>query len=223
MLKLSAGLLGVGTVAAGGVLVYKGLSKPLTYSIKDLLAVENPEKRLISKSSDGSSAEWKEAWKLYLSSYKKDGKNPFFLSKDKPNTEPDGKENAPAEFMNKCEEFSRDMVVDKKDNRYQNVLDYCTRNTLIQDLIQELGRTLLKESGDDWSVGWESYRKANAGRQQSQDIWKLSDWSNAQNSSSPVSEDFKKKCKDKLESSVGAKVDDDYQNVVNWCSKPKKQ
>ncbi|AEW45084.1 hypothetical protein MHC_01090 [Mycoplasma haemocanis str. Illinois] len=219
MWKLAAGLLGVGTATVGGVLTYRSFIKPTTHSIRDLLAVKNPEKRLISRSADGSSAEWKAAWKLYLSAYQKDGKNPFSLNKEKPNEEPNGNENAPSEFMNKCEGLSGNMVVDKEDERYKNVLSYCTRNTLIQDLIQESGRTLLKETGDDWSASWKSYREVNSGKEQNQDIWKLSDWNAKKGADSSISDDLKKKCKEKLESNAGIQVDDDYQNVVKWCSK----
>ncbi|CBY92258.1 hypothetical protein HF1_02500 [Mycoplasma haemofelis str. Langford 1] len=219
MWKAAAGVLGAGTAVAGGALAYKGLTKPTTHSIRDLLATKNPEKRLISKSADGSSTEWKSAWKLYLTSYKKDGKNPFSLNRDKPNTEPDGNENAPSEFMSKCESLSKEMVVDKEDSRYQNVLIYCTRNTLVKDLIIESGRTLLQESGDDWGASWKSYREANTGKGEKQDVWQLSDWKDKQNADSPVSDDLKNKCKEKLESNAGVQVNDDYPNVVKWCSK----
>ncbi|AEW45092.1 hypothetical protein MHC_01130 [Mycoplasma haemocanis str. Illinois] len=215
MIKVAAGVLGAGAVAAGGALAYKGLIKSPTHSIKDLLATKNPEKRLISKSNDGSSAEWKAAWKLYLTAYKNNNQNPFFLTVAKPTTIDDN-QSAPSEFMSKCESLIMEQVSNEKDDKYKGVLQYCTRSTLVKDLVMESGRSILQDS-DDWSGSWNSYKSANTDKGDKQDTWKLEDW-NTKKSGSTVSGDLQKKCKEKLGSKVGMQVDD-YSNIVKWCSK----
>ncbi|AEW45080.1 hypothetical protein MHC_01070 [Mycoplasma haemocanis str. Illinois] len=223
MVKAVVVLLGAGTATVGGVLTYKSFIKPTTHSIRDLLAVKNPEKRLISKATNGSSTEWKAAWKLYLSNYKKNGKNPFSLNKNKPDTEPDGNENAPSEFMNKCEELSRDMVVDKEDNRYKNVLAYCTRVTLVSDLISEnypSKKVLSKDeagSTDGWKKAWSNYKTFNTNKTKGKDAWNLSDWPTQNEDNAPNT--FIDKCAEKVRMATFDLNNEDYLNAVKWCTR----
>ncbi|AEW45078.1 hypothetical protein MHC_01060 [Mycoplasma haemocanis str. Illinois] len=219
MLKLSAGLLGAGTVVAGGVLTYKNLIKSPTHLIRDLLAVKNPEKRLLSQSDDGSSDEWKTSWKSYIEKYKNQESNPFSLTSSQLK---DTIVNAPSEFRNGCKSTSLDKVVDETDLRYQAILSYCTRDTLVKDLILESGREIIDSSSGDWNESWKDYRHINNGKQDKEDTWQLSDWKDKKGNDALVSEDLKKKCESKISGKTGGKVNDDYSNIVRWCSKPKK-
>ncbi|CBY92268.1 hypothetical protein HF1_02600 [Mycoplasma haemofelis str. Langford 1] len=218
--KVATGVLVGGTAAAGGSFLYKGTSKPQTYSIKDLLASKNPEKRLISTSDSGSSAEWKAAWKAYRDTYKDRDSNPFSLTatqlKDS-SSDP----NAPNELISGCKSLFMEQVVDTEGEKYKTVLGYCTRNTLVKDLILESNRNLMPESGGNWGEIWKDYRKANEGKGKDQDTWKLTDWENKKDQDSSASDDLPKKCKTKLETSSGVKTVNDYQDVVNWCSTAK--
>ncbi|CBY92267.1 hypothetical protein HF1_02590 [Mycoplasma haemofelis str. Langford 1] len=220
MLKEGVALLGVGAAATGGFLAYNGVSnsKTKTYSIKDLLATKNPKKRLIAKSTDGSSPEWKAVWKLYATEYKNNNHNLFSLASINSEKTIDDNQPAPSEFMSKCESLVMEHVVNEKDDKYQGVLKYCTRDALIKDLILESGRVVLQES-DDWGDSWKSYRAANTDKEDQQDTWKLKDWNTKKSNDSTISDDLKKKCKEKLEAKVGDQVDGDYSNIVKWCSK----
>ncbi|AEG72580.1 hypothetical protein MHF_0298 [Mycoplasma haemofelis Ohio2] len=215
MLKEGVALLGVGAAATGGVLAYNGVSnsKTKTYLVKDLLATKNPEKRLIAKSEDGSSPEWKAVWKLYATEYKNNNRNPFSLASINSEKTIDDNQPAPSEFMSKCES-----LVMEKDDKYQGVLKYCTRDALIKDLILESGRVVLQDS-DNWGDSWKSYRATNTDKEDQQDTWKLEDWNTKKSSDSDISEDLKAKCKEKLEAKAGTKVDGDFPNIVQWCSK----
>ncbi|AEG72583.1 hypothetical protein MHF_0303 [Mycoplasma haemofelis Ohio2] len=223
MLKGVAGVLGAGAVATGGALAYKGLSKPTTHSVKDLLSIKNPEKRLISKSLGGSSEEWKAAWKLYALDYKNNDKNPFSLTTEKPTTDPDGKQEASTEFIDKCVSLSVGQVVDEKDNSYRDVLKYCTRATLIKDLISENhpNRKILSNTGSEdaegWKAAWSRYKQRNpAQKAQGNDEWKLTDW--ATHSTDDAPNGLKTKCGEKIKLEIFDTNHKDYKDTVDWCT-----
>ncbi|CBY92265.1 hypothetical protein HF1_02570 [Mycoplasma haemofelis str. Langford 1] len=213
MLKGAAGVLGLGATATGGALLYKGLSKPQTYSIKFLLASKNTNKRLLVKSNDGSEAHWKAAWKAYLTS-----KNNIWNLKEWKDS-PVQDENAPSSFMDACTSNSNGEVEDTASKEYINVLSFCTRNTLVKDLVLESNRVLNDDSNGGWSESWKSYRSSNQSKEK--DDWQLTDWNDKKSSDDTISENLKTQCKDKLEVESGFKAVKDYQDVVNWCSKAK--
>ncbi|AEW45093.1 hypothetical protein MHC_01135 [Mycoplasma haemocanis str. Illinois] len=215
--KLASGVLVGGTLAAGGSFLYKGTSNSKTYSIKDLLASKNPEKRLISSSYNDSSVEWKAVWKAYKDTYQNKDGNPFSLTSVQFTSDT----NVPSEFINSCESWFMKQVVDDKDERYKTVLSYCTRDTLVKDLILESNRKLVSDSGGNWNEIWKDYRKVNEGKEKGKDTWQLTDWETKKDQDSSVSEDLPKKCKEKLEGKSGGSSVNDYQDVVNWCSIPK--
>ncbi|CBY92263.1 hypothetical protein HF1_02550 [Mycoplasma haemofelis str. Langford 1] len=221
-LKAATGVLGVGTAAAGGTLAYKELTKPATHLIKDLLVTKNPRKRLIAKSEDGSSAEWKAAWKLYATSYKEHNKNPFSLTLAKPTETLDGSQNAPVEFMDKCESLVKERVLNEGDDKYQGVLQYCTRATLVSDLISEnhpskkvLSKTEAGSSAG-WKRAWSSYKIYNTDKTKDKDTWKLSDWESQSGDDAP--ESFKTKCEEKVKVEAFELSNEDYLNAVKWCT-----
>ncbi|AEW45089.1 hypothetical protein MHC_01115 [Mycoplasma haemocanis str. Illinois] len=221
-LKVAIGVFGAGAASAGGAFVYKIFTKPTTHSIKDLLLVKNPEKRLISKSENGSSAEWKAAWKLYAAAYKDYDSNPFSLALQKPTETPDGSQNAPAEFMNKCESLSKEHVFNVEDNKYKEVLKYCTRATLVSDLILENypSKKILSKteagSTNGWKKAWSSYKTSNTDKTKDKDIWKLNDWNSQNGVDAP--ESFKNKCEEKVKVEAFELSNEDYLNAVEWCT-----
>ncbi|AEG72565.1 hypothetical protein MHF_0283 [Mycoplasma haemofelis Ohio2] len=218
--KVALGTLAGGATATGGALAYRGIFQSKEDSIKskksvsELIKTFNKDKRLISKSESGDSAEWKAVWKLYATAYRSKDENPFSLTQEKPQTEPSGSESAPKEFMDKCESISREEVDNEYDSRYQNALKYCTRDALVRDLILESGRVLF--DGEGWKQGWQNYASSNP--KEGEDAWKLSDWRAKKNDNNYVSEELKKKCESKLAGKMDSEKGD-YQNVVNWCSK----
>ncbi|AEG72569.1 hypothetical protein MHF_0287 [Mycoplasma haemofelis Ohio2] len=220
--KIASGVVVGGTATtAGGLYLHKGAVKPQTHLIKDLLAVKNPEKRLIDKSDDGSTAEWKESWKSYREFYKDKKSNPFSLTSDQLK-ESGNSVDAPSEFRDGCKSVSLEKAVDETDERYRAILSYCTRDTLFKDLILESGREIISSSNGDWKESWKDYRQVNNGKPDQKDTWQLSDWSSKKDKDDPVSDDLKTKCESKLSGKTGGKVSDDYSNIVKWCSKSKK-
>ncbi|CBY92261.1 hypothetical protein HF1_02530 [Mycoplasma haemofelis str. Langford 1] len=215
MWKAAAGVLGAGTAAAGGALAYKELSKPKTYSIKSLLISKNQDKRLLVKDKDGSSTEWKAAWKAYLNS----GNNIWKLPEWK--TPPVAEEKAPNSFMDACSSNSGVMVESVSSQEYKNVLSFCTRDTVVKDLIEESGRVLNSDTNGGWSKSWKSYRDLNKDKEKTKDSWQLTDWESSKASDDAISADFKKKCNDKLALKTNGREVDDYQNIIDWCSMPK--
>ncbi|AEG72585.1 hypothetical protein MHF_0305 [Mycoplasma haemofelis Ohio2] len=223
--KTALGVLGAGTVTTGAIYFGKDLlgkeDVKTTTPIKELLKSVNPHKRLISKSEKGDSQEWKAAWKAYKGKYKDQDSNPFSLSKEKLKSS-EGEDNAPPEFMSKCSSMSGEKVVDGSDTKYQTVLSYCTRDALISDLITERNpkKALLLETEETgkWKASWQEYQAANTEKTQSKDKWGLSDWG-TKNADSDAPESFKKECKKRYESKTETASQDDYLNVLNWCTK----
>ncbi|AEW45100.1 hypothetical protein MHC_01170 [Mycoplasma haemocanis str. Illinois] len=220
MWKVGAGVAGLGAVAAtGGTFLYREFAKPKTHLVRDLLAAKNPEKRLIANSTDGSSDEWKKAWQLYSQAYKDNGKNPFSLALEKPSTV-DGNQNAPVEFMNKCAFFLNKEVLDEKDEDYRNVLQYCTRDTLVSDLITENGRSLIGESEgkEAWQKTWDDYKGKYSTKSNGQDHWTLNGW-DSQKSQADAPQVFKQECTKRSKSKAHTLDNKDYQDVLHWCTK----
>ncbi|AEG72587.1 hypothetical protein MHF_0307 [Mycoplasma haemofelis Ohio2] len=220
MWKAGAGVAGAGAAATtGGILLHKELTKPKTYLIRDLLASKNPEKRLISKSTDGSSDEWKAAWKLYSQAYKDNNKNPFSLTLEKPSTV-DGNQKAPIEFMNKCEFLLNQKVSSEADDNYKNVFQYCTRDTLVSDLITENGRKLIGESEgkEAWQKTWDDYKGKNSTHSNGKDHWTLNGWDNQKNQAD-APQVFKQECTKRSKSKAHTLDNKDYQDVLLWCTK----
>ncbi|AEG72573.1 hypothetical protein MHF_0291 [Mycoplasma haemofelis Ohio2] len=219
--KVATGTLVGGTTAAGGLYFHKGTSKPQTHLIKDLLATKHPQKRLISKSTDGSEAAWRAVWKSYREAYKDRKSNPFSLTSSQLKVE--GAEvNAPSEFRDGCKSISLEKVVDESDERYQAILSYCTRATLVSDLISETaGKTLLQKGNDfasnqDWKAVWDPYKEANKGLDQ--DAWNIGNWSSNKDSTN-VPEAFVTKCEEKSKVEEYKLTQPTYLDVLKYCTK----
>ncbi|CBY92274.1 hypothetical protein HF1_02660 [Mycoplasma haemofelis str. Langford 1] len=218
--KLALGTLAGGATAAGGALAYKEISKPKVKekkSIVTLIKDSRKDKRLMTKSNGGSEDHWKKGWKAYLDSKR----NIWGLSewKDSPvDTDP-----APTSFMNKCESVSREEVVDESDERYVAILNYCTRDTLVSDLISETkGKTLLVKdtnnpsTNSDWLKVWGDYKTKNNGA--STDEWDIGSWtSNKDQNNVPVA--FMDKCEEKSKVKAHRLDQPEYLKVLEYCTK----
>ncbi|AEG72577.1 hypothetical protein MHF_0295 [Mycoplasma haemofelis Ohio2] len=219
--KAVTGALVGGTVATGGSLLYKELSKPQTHLIKDLLALNNPEKRLISTSDAGSTTEWRASWKEYRSAYKGKANNPFSMTSEQLNVTGDNVD-APTEFINVCRSLSTESVIDNKDDRYKTILSYCTRDTLVSDLIKETSvRSLLVKGSDftnnaEWKRVWGSYKEAN--KTLNQDEWNLGTWSTLKNQDN-VPDALATQCDSKSKVKEHKLNSKTYTDVLKYCTK----
>ncbi|AEG72609.1 hypothetical protein MHF_0330 [Mycoplasma haemofelis Ohio2] len=218
--KVALGSLASCSVVGGGILMgsnFFGKDQEKT-SLSSLMKTKNPEKRLISRSVSGSDATWKAAWKRYLDS----NSNVWALTIG--TAKKDGNDEAPAAFLNKCAENSDALIENERDPLYSQVLSYCTRDTLIKDLISESGsrRFLDGTSGKDtaeWKAAWEAYKSKNTNKEDKQDKWSLSDWKD-KHSQGEALDSFKNKCTEK--SSINAysqsSLVEDYGLVLDWCT-----
>nr|WP_014272173.1 hypothetical protein [Mycoplasma haemocanis] len=216
--KLVASSLASCSVAVGGLLVGSQYlwKNPEKKSISSLLKEKNPEKRLIEKSSTGSESEWKAAWKNYLTS----GGNIWSI--DGGDKQPNGTDNAPSDFIQKCLDKSNISVDNEQDTIYSQVLNYCTRDTLIKDLIFGSKRILVNASDKDtseWNASWALYKSKNTNTSKNGDKWALDDW-DKKHSESNAPDSFKKKCVDKSTNKAYSQKSlvEDYSLVSEWCT-----
>ncbi|AEG72564.1 hypothetical protein MHF_0282 [Mycoplasma haemofelis Ohio2] len=230
LLKGSLGLLGAGSATTAGA-IYLGTDifkskEDKKVSISKLLKTSNPEKRLIT-SSQASDGDWKEAWKNYRVANK--GKK---LNEDEWKlsgwvTPQDGNitntENASDSFMNTCSINKDKEVSGTDDPLYKAVLVYCTRSTLVSDLISDNypnKKILTSANNDDagWKEAWTQYKTDNSGKStQNSDAWQLAGWPTS--TPDTVLESFKTKCGEKVKVATFKTDNEDYTNAVKWCTK----
>ncbi|AEW45118.1 hypothetical protein MHC_01260 [Mycoplasma haemocanis str. Illinois] len=218
--KLALGSLVGGSAIGGGIFAgskyfLKGVEKSSLFS---LLKAKNPEKRLISKTISNSDPTWKAAWKNYLLS----NSNSWSLNVE--GAKKDGTDVPPSDFINRCYEKSEGMVEDEKDPLYSQFLNYCTRDTLIKDLVLDSAskRFLDKTSGKDtseWKSSWDSYKSKNADKTTGKDKWALTDWQE-KHGQNDAPDSFKNKCTEKASVSAysGSLLVEDYERVLDWCT-----
>ncbi|AEG73441.1 hypothetical protein MHF_1201 [Mycoplasma haemofelis Ohio2] len=209
---------GAGLAALGA---YKFGSSEELKTISSLLSSKNKDKRKLVKSTDGAEDSWKKAWKAYRENFNSTGKDPFSLSLIK-RTSPVNLDNATQAFMGACETQETKKVKDSKSEDYQLFLQYCTRDTLMSDLVKESGRKALVKSNTEssdakWVKVWDEYKKYNTVKTAQSDHWKLDDWDN-KNSSSTVPVSFMNKCDSELNRVYYDANGDDFKKVMGWCT-----
>ncbi|AEW45737.1 hypothetical protein MHC_04405 [Mycoplasma haemocanis str. Illinois] len=210
--KFAIGLGTVGGVAGSAIGVNYFLSKGP--SISELIKSKNPEKRLLDKNS--SSDLWKAAWKSYRAANKDKEKDMWSIDGWKKG-EPTDNEAAPESFKNACE--SR---IKGSSKLYDEVINYCTRKTILADLVSEdSGRVLLvKVSGGnskEWKEAWSSYKKANTTHTDNSDVWKLTGYS-SEHSKENAPDVFMEKCKTNSETE-GYDINGDlYKQLLKYCT-----
>ncbi|AEW45132.1 hypothetical protein MHC_01330 [Mycoplasma haemocanis str. Illinois] len=226
--KVILGFSAVGTTTVGalyGVRVFKGLEeKPIKTSISKLLEKLNPKKRLIESSIQTSDAVWKAAWKKYRTKNKdsKVGEDTWNLKEwtNRSGAITDN-ESPPDIFVRTCTSNSQKEVLDSNENLYKEVLEFCTRDASIKDWILNSGKSIL-ETGDNegWRDTWKLYREKNKGVAKGSDTWKVDDWDPNTSTDDKVSEEFKKKCVEKLDlKSSNDNFESEYALVLALCTK----
>ncbi|AEW45768.1 hypothetical protein MHC_04560 [Mycoplasma haemocanis str. Illinois] len=218
----SLAVVGGVSVAAGAAIGIPQLLSNRGQTISELIKTRNPEKRLISSPSLEDS-DWKKSWEAYRKDNKGavKGKDTFQLPDwSGPISEAisDGV-NALQSLLNACSEKSNQKVLpDSK--LYKDVLSYCTRGTLISDLIKDSGKTALSKTASvdtkEWKDAWERYRLAN--KSSSTDVWGVNTFSTVkENANQSPPEDFRTKCETHLKSSDISNLEL-LERVKNWCT-----
>ncbi|AEG73485.1 hypothetical protein MHF_1249 [Mycoplasma haemofelis Ohio2] len=198
---------GIGAIAYGDLLSFQTQKE----AISSLLS-KDPAKRAIGTTEE---EEWKKTWARYRDS-KEDIWKLGDLSGD-----------APTEFKNACKS-KLDLEVSGSDSKeYKDFLLYCSRDTLISDLIKEnsKGRVLLEGtdvSSTDWQNAWKAYSEdsRNQKGESETNIWNLSDWK-TQNSQQNAPQSFITKCSSNIKHPSHDIHDPLYIDTVKFCTKDK--
>ncbi|CBY92314.1 hypothetical protein HF1_03060 [Mycoplasma haemofelis str. Langford 1] len=217
-----------GTGAAGGIYFGTDLFKAeevKKVSISSLIRDANPEKRLITATTVGD-ADWKAAYKTYIERNKDNEKDIWSLKGwSKPVGEVTLTE-ATQEFLSACDSNSKVEVSEKEDPLYQQVLSYCTRNTLVSDLIKERsnGKQLLDTSSsgsgqeEEWKAAWGVYRTQNKDSGNGKNPWGINNWE-TEKEKEELPSDYKSKCAERVKKPAHKFDNEDYVNVLAWCTK----
>ncbi|CBY93269.1 hypothetical protein HF1_12610 [Mycoplasma haemofelis str. Langford 1] len=124
-----------GTSGVGGYYGSKMLtSKPKVkatrekFSIASLIAKDAKKELLSKEGKQGSDSDWKAAWKNY-----KDQNPSATTANSDPWQIPNwltakSSDDAPTDFMNKCDTESKKEVFDTSDSAYTNVYKWCTKD-----------------------------------------------------------------------------------------------
>ncbi|AEG72624.1 hypothetical protein MHF_0345 [Mycoplasma haemofelis Ohio2] len=211
-----------GTAATGGIYLGTDLFKDKKVEIASLLKTAYPNKRLITSKTVSDDA-WKKAYKAYREANKDKTKDIWSL---KDWTKPQAtveETNATDDFISKCNSNSKLSVVGKDDPLYKQVLAYCTRDTLVSDLISEYGKgkKLLSKDGSDqdaaWKAAWNVYKTRNKDKGENLDPWKLNNW-NTKKSGDELPDNYKDKCVEYSKKAAYQLEDENYKNVLDWCT-----
>ncbi|AEW45103.1 hypothetical protein MHC_01185 [Mycoplasma haemocanis str. Illinois] len=161
-----------------------------------------PDRRLLfdgyHKDFSGATPVWQFVWKKYTNDFSSGNSNPFRL------TNMSG-ENASQEFRNMCKKLFRESVSSTDDEKYIYAVEYCTRPTLVLDLIWDQGYEIASDS--DWNNLWKEYKNNN--------FWNITSATSDDN----APEKFKTKCKAESEKAQGNKKDASVAKVIKYCSK----
>ncbi|AEW45157.1 hypothetical protein MHC_01455 [Mycoplasma haemocanis str. Illinois] len=208
-----------GATIGGGIYFSSDLFKAKKVSISSLLRSVNPEKRLIT-ATEVKDADWKSSYKLYRDQNKNNEKDIWNLKGWSKPTTPVTLTDATQEFLSACDANSKVEVSGKEDPLYKQVLAYCTRNTLVSDLIKEenKGKQLLDTSGSEqeteWKAAWGVYRTQNKDK----NPWGINNWETEKDKETLPS-DYKSKCEEKIKQPAHKLEDENYKNVLAWCTK----
>ncbi|CBY93142.1 hypothetical protein HF1_11340 [Mycoplasma haemofelis str. Langford 1] len=220
LFKSLAGIGGV-SAATGATIGIPKLLEDKGELISELIKTKNPDKRLITSQSL-EDADWKKSWEDYRKANKnaKNGEDTFQLSDWSPITTEITSTAASQSLLNACSSNSKKRAVESS-QLYRDVLNYCTRDTLISDLLKESGRTPLLKSeaatSPEWKKAWESYRVAN--KDKSEDAWKLQGFDGQKNQEGQQAWDtFMNQCETNLKSK---EISNSLllSQVKDWCTK----
>nr|WP_045118308.1 hypothetical protein [Mycoplasma haemocanis] len=197
--KVGAGI-AASTAVLGTIGIVTKISKKVAVPIKTLLEKSRPDKRLLFAARGASNSDWKSAWKRYINQHKGSNEDPFTLGTF-------SGEDAPNNFMSKCESLFEEKVVYESDDKYNLALEFCTRDTLASDFIWEQGKRVLNGGDNDsWSNVWSQYKRDG-------DLWNLN-----KSQESQVPQEFKNRCSEETNSKAQDANSPKVLAAVKYCS-----
>ncbi|AEW45120.1 hypothetical protein MHC_01270 [Mycoplasma haemocanis str. Illinois] len=192
-------------------------------TIVSLIAKKHPQKRLITSNSI-SDVYWKKAYRIYREENKghDKGQDSWKLDGWTRPSEVSNEVDTTTEFISRCNSNQLVEVEGEDDFLYQQVLRYCTRDTLVKDLIEERsGKRLISSvNGQDteaWNAAWGLYKTSNNISGKSKDTWEFSDW-DSKKGGNDLPQDFKTKCDEKAKMPAFELENENYKNVLSWCT-----
>ncbi|AEG73490.1 hypothetical protein MHF_1254 [Mycoplasma haemofelis Ohio2] len=209
--KSLLGLAGATATAGLGTLAVKGLPSPKEQvSISSLLS-KDPSRRVIA---DGESSHWTSAW----TSYKNSGKDIWGLGKG---------ESVPDDLKTTCKNKLDSKVEGKDSEEYQSFLSYCSRYTLVSDLISENNpnkEPIPKGNGEsqEWKKAWKAYvdDQRTSKTDNGDGVWKLGDWKD-HHSKDVAPTSFMGKCETNFQTLFYDLSGGLYLDTVSFCTKDK--
>ncbi|AEW45771.1 hypothetical protein MHC_04575 [Mycoplasma haemocanis str. Illinois] len=204
--KFVALVTGATATTGMGILAFKGFSfSKDEKSISSLLS-KDPSKRAIDITEIDY---WKTAW----ASYKVSNKDFWNLGNG---------QDVPEGFKTACRDKLESKVSGVDSEDYQNFLSYCSRDTLISDLIKDSKLVPLSkteaDNTDGWKKAWESYIDANKEKLNNDDAWKVNNFKTEKDKKDKALADFRDKC----ETNLGSKDISNtalFDQVKKWCTK----
>ncbi|AEW45763.1 hypothetical protein MHC_04535 [Mycoplasma haemocanis str. Illinois] len=198
------------TVGVGALAVKELAFSKSQESIASLLS-QDLSKRAISKDED-----WSKVWSLYKSS-----------AKDIWGLKNSGAD-VPESFKDACKNKLESKVGSKDSKEYQDFLTYCTRDTLMSDLIKENApnkELLVKKTGSDadWVKSWKSYVESEKNKKQAggDHTWGLSDWNNNYSKLDTAPDSFMDKCVANVKEPFHDIKGTLYLDTLRFCTKDK--
>ncbi|CBY93212.1 hypothetical protein HF1_12040 [Mycoplasma haemofelis str. Langford 1] len=88
--------------------------------------LDSDNKVLLTSDTQASDNAWKAVWDAYRNDYKETSNNPWGIQ-DWDNLKSKDNQNAPNDFMARCAEVAKALVLDKEDPAYQILSKYCTK------------------------------------------------------------------------------------------------
>ncbi|CBY92259.1 hypothetical protein HF1_02510 [Mycoplasma haemofelis str. Langford 1] len=220
LMKGIAGLAAASVVSVSSIYFGTDLLKSKR-SVSELIKALRKDKRLIT----GSSVEdpyWKAAWKKYRADNNSKASDAWGIKGWVKVVGEIPDDNAPQDFINSCKDKRERKIVNENNPLFFQVVSYCSRDTLVSDLIKENypSKKILEKvdqgNSDGWKAAWASYKNVNTVKTKDHDIWKLTDWPSQSAENAP--DTFMNKCAEKVKVTAFDLNNEDYLNAVRWCT-----
>ncbi|CBY93275.1 hypothetical protein HF1_12670 [Mycoplasma haemofelis str. Langford 1] len=219
-----------GSVAAAGTAATAGVSG--MYLLKSdsdekyiyELIKEDPTLEFLTSKS-GEDSNWKSSWEKYRTENQSHEKDPWGIT-NWSSLKSQSNQNAPSDFLSKCDSYSQKKVKSNKDALYLSVAKWCTRDKRVaaSSFLASDNKELLTSSTDKsdsaWKAAWDVYR--NAYKNTNSNPWGIQDWDNKKNSDGQnAPDDFVSKCDAESKVLILSKEDPVYKNLSKYCTKAK--
>ncbi|AEW45809.1 hypothetical protein MHC_04765 [Mycoplasma haemocanis str. Illinois] len=88
--------------------------------------LDSDNKSLLTSSTSASDSAWKAAWDAYRNDHKSTNSNPWKIN-NWDNLKSQDNQDAPSDFVSKCSEVAKSLVLDKEDPTYKELSKYCAK------------------------------------------------------------------------------------------------